>query len=91
MTISNGATRIGIETPGIRLKNKFSKTAKAGVAPGYERGVLKVCDELIRQVWLRNGDGAGSMLSWKKLVICRGIFRSYAQVQPTSQRSIQLW
>jgi hypothetical protein len=51
----------------IRLKNKFRKKQKPEVAPDYEPGVLKVCDELIRQGLAAKWRAAGSMLVMKKL------------------------
>jgi predicted O-methyltransferase YrrM len=51
----------------IRLKNKFRKRQKPEVAPAYEPGVLKVCDELIRQGLAAKWRTAGSMLVLKKL------------------------
>jgi hypothetical protein len=52
----------------IRVKNKFRKRQKPEVAPGYEPGVLKVCDELIRQGLAAKWRSAGSMLVLKKLI-----------------------
>jgi hypothetical protein len=49
------------------LKNKFRKRQKPEVAPDYEPGVLKVCDELIRQGLATKWRWAGSMLVVKKL------------------------
>jgi predicted O-methyltransferase YrrM len=51
----------------IRLKNKFRKRQKPEVAPGYEPGVLKVCDELIREGLAAKWGSAGSMLVLRKL------------------------
>ncbi|MEY2543499.1 MAG: hypothetical protein QOE81_960 [Verrucomicrobiota bacterium] len=51
----------------IRLKNKFRKRQKSEVAPDYEPGVLKVCDELIRQGLAVKWRSAGSMLVMRKL------------------------
>jgi hypothetical protein len=51
----------------IRLKNKFRKRRKPEVAPAYEPGVLRVCDELIRQGLAAKWRTAGSMLVLKKL------------------------
>ena len=51
----------------IRLKNKFRKQQKPEVAPDYEPGVLKVCDELIHQGLAAKWRAAGSMLVMKKL------------------------
>jgi predicted O-methyltransferase YrrM len=51
----------------ICLKNKFRKRRKPEVAPDYEPGVLKVCDELIRQGLATKWRWAGSMLVVKKL------------------------
>jgi predicted O-methyltransferase YrrM len=51
----------------IRLKNKFRKRQKPEVAPAYEPGVLRVCDELIRQGLAARWGAAGSMLVVKKL------------------------
>ena len=51
----------------IRLKNKFRKRQKPEVAPDYEPGVLKVCDELIRQGLAAKWRWAGSILVVKKL------------------------
>jgi predicted O-methyltransferase YrrM len=51
----------------IRVKNKFRKRQKPEVAPDYEPGVLKVCDELIRQGLAAKWQSAGSMLVMRKL------------------------
>jgi hypothetical protein len=51
----------------IRLKNKFRKRQKPEIAPDYEPGVLKVCDELIRNGLATKWRSAGSMLVLKKL------------------------
>jgi predicted O-methyltransferase YrrM len=51
----------------IRFKNKFRERQKPEVAPDYEPGVLKVCDELIRQGLAAKWQSAGSMLVVKKL------------------------
>jgi hypothetical protein len=51
----------------IRVKNKFRKRQKPEVAPDYEPGVLKVCDELIRQGLAAKWRAAGSMLVMRKL------------------------
>jgi len=51
----------------IRMKNKFRKQQKPEVAPAYEPGVLKVCDELVRQGLAAKWQSAGSMLVMKKL------------------------
>jgi hypothetical protein len=49
------------------VKNKFRKRQKPEVAPDYEPGVLKVCDELIRQGLAAKWQSAGSMLVMRKL------------------------
>ena len=51
----------------IRVKNKFRKRQKPEVAPDYEPGVLKTCDELIRHGLAAKWRSAGSMLVLKKL------------------------
>ena len=51
----------------IRLKNKWRKRQKPEVAPAYEPGVLKVCDELIRRGLAARWGAAGSMLAVRKL------------------------
>jgi hypothetical protein len=51
----------------IRVKNKFRKRQKPEIAPDYEPGVLKVCDELIRQGLAAKWGSAGSMLVMRKL------------------------
>jgi hypothetical protein len=51
----------------IRVKNRFRKRQKPEVAPAYEPGVLKVCDELIRQGLAARWGSAGSMLVLRKL------------------------
>src|SRR5256885_4189231 len=51
----------------IRVKNKFRRRQKPEVAPAYEPGILKVCDELIRQGLAAKWRSAGSMLVMKKL------------------------
>src|SRR6266480_964692 len=51
----------------IRVKNKFRQRQKPEIAPAYEPGVLKVCDELIRQGLAAKWRSAGSMLVMKKL------------------------
>jgi hypothetical protein len=68
----------------IRLKNKFRKRQKPEVAPDYEPGVLKVCDELIRQGLATKWRSAGSMLVVKKLGDLPRNFSEVARkVQPT--------
>jgi hypothetical protein len=51
----------------IRLKNKFRKEKKPEIGPAYEVGVLKVCDELIRQGLAAKWNSAASMLVLRKL------------------------
>jgi predicted O-methyltransferase YrrM len=69
---------------GIRLKNKFRKRQKPEVAPDYEPGVLKICDELIRQGLAAKWQSAGSMLVMKKLGDLPRNFSEVARkVQPT--------
>jgi len=51
----------------IRVKNKFRKRQKPEIAPDYEPGVLKVCDELIHQGLAAKWRSAGSMLVMRKL------------------------
>jgi len=51
----------------IRLKNKSRKRQKPEIAPDYEPGVLKVCDELIHQGLAEKWRSAGSMLVMEKL------------------------
>ena len=68
----------------IRLKNKFRKRQKPEVAPDYEPGVLKVCDELIRQGLATKWRWAGSMLVVKKLGdLPRNFSEVTRKVQPT--------
>src|SRR5438477_8514216 len=68
----------------IRLKNKFRKRQKPEVAPDYEPGVLKVCDELIRQGLAAKWRWAGSMLVVKKLGdLPRNFSEVTRKVQPT--------
>jgi hypothetical protein len=68
----------------IRLKNKFRKRQKPEVAPDYEPGVLKVCDELIRQGLATKWRKAGSMLVVKKLGdLPRNFPEVTRKVQPT--------
>lgn len=50
----------------IRLKNKFRKQKKPEIGPAYEPGVLKVCDELVRQGLAAKWGSAGSMLVLQK-------------------------
>ena len=63
----------------IRLKNKFRKQQKPEVAPGYEPGILKVCDELIRQGLATKWRSAGSMLVLRKLADLPRNFSEIAQ------------
>jgi len=63
----------------IRLKNKFRKQQKPEVAPGYEPGILKVCDELIRQGLAAKWRSAGSMLVLRKLADLPRNFSEIAQ------------
>jgi len=63
----------------IRLKNKFRKQQKPEVAPGYEPGILKVCDELIRQGLASKWRSAGSMLVLRKLADLPRNFSEIAQ------------
>jgi Methyltransferase domain len=51
----------------IRLKNKFRKKKKTEIGPAYEPGVLKVCDELIRQGLAEKWGAASSMLVLRKM------------------------
>ena len=51
----------------IRFKNKFRKEKKPEIGPAYELGVLKVCDELIRQGLATRWNSAASMLVLRKL------------------------
>ena len=51
----------------IRLKNRFREEQKPEIGPAYEPGVLKVCDELIRQGLAAKWGAAGSMLVVRKL------------------------
>jgi predicted O-methyltransferase YrrM len=51
----------------IRFKNKFRKEKKPEIGPAYEPGVLKVCDELIRQGLAAKWNSAASMLVLRKL------------------------
>ena len=51
----------------IRSKNKFRKEQKPEIGPAYEPGVLKVCDELIRQGLATKWRSASSMLVVRKL------------------------
>jgi hypothetical protein len=51
----------------IRLKNKFRQEQKPEIGPAYEPGVLKVCDELIRQGLAAKWNSAASMLVMRKL------------------------
>lgn len=50
-----------------RLKNKFRKRQKPEVAPDYEPGVQRVCEELVRQGAATKWRSAGSMLVLQKL------------------------
>ena len=68
----------------IRLKNKFRKRQKPEVAPDYEPGVLKVCDELIRQGLATKWRWAGSMLVVKKL---GDLPRNFSEVTRKVQRT----
>src|SRR5207237_930554 len=68
----------------IRLKNKFRKRQKPEVAPDYEAGVLKVCDELIRQGLATKWRWAGSMLVVKKL---GDLPRNFSEVTRRVQRT----
>jgi len=51
----------------IRLKNKFRQEQKPEIGPAYEPGVLKVCDELVRQGLAAKWNSAASMLVLRKL------------------------
>ena len=51
----------------IRLKNRFRNEKKPEVAPAYEPGVLKVCEELIRRGSAEKWRAAGSMFVLRKL------------------------
>jgi len=51
----------------IRAKNKFRKEKKPEIGPAYEVGVLKVCNELIRQGLATKWNSAASMLVLRKL------------------------
>ena len=52
---------------GTRLKNKFRKRQKPLIAPDYEPGVFRVCEELVRQAAAAKWRSAGSMLVLRKL------------------------
>jgi hypothetical protein len=68
----------------IRVKNKFRKRQKPEVAPDYEPGVSKVCDELIRQGLAAKWRSAGSMLVMRKLGNLPGNFSEVARkLQPS--------
>ncbi|HEX4638819.1 MAG TPA: class I SAM-dependent methyltransferase [Chthoniobacterales bacterium] len=51
----------------IRIKNKFRKKQQLEIAPAYEPGVLKVCEELIRQGLAVKWGSTASMLVLRKL------------------------
>ena len=51
----------------IRFKNNFRKQKKPEIGPAYEPGVLKVCDELLRQGLAVKWKSAASMLVLRKL------------------------
>ena len=51
----------------IRFKNNFRKQKKPEIGPAYEPGILKVCDELIRQGLAVKWKSAASMLVLRKL------------------------
>ena len=51
---------------GTRLKNKMRKHQKPEVAPDYEPGVSRVCEELVRQGAASKWRSAGSMLVLQK-------------------------
>ncbi|MBV9618496.1 MAG: class I SAM-dependent methyltransferase [Verrucomicrobia bacterium] len=67
----------------IRLKNKFRKRQKAEVAPDYEPGVLRVCEELIRRGLASKWGSAGSMLVLRKLAPLPGDFAELARIGAT--------
>jgi len=50
-----------------RVKNKFRRRQKPEVAPDYEPGVRRVCEELVRQGAATKWRSAGSMLVLKKI------------------------
>ena len=50
-----------------RLKNKFRKRQKPEVAPDYEPGVRRVCEELVRQGAATEWRRAGSMVVLRKV------------------------
>ena len=64
-----------------RLKNKFRKRQKPTVAPDYEPGVQRVCEELVRQGAASKWQSAGSMLVLKKLA---DLPRDFAQLTRAS-------
>ena len=68
----------------IRVKNKFRKRQKPEVAPDYEPGVLKVCDELIRHGLAAKWRSAGSMLVMKKLA---DLPRNFSEIARKAQQS----
>ena len=61
----------------IRVKNKFRKRQKPEIAPDYEPGVLKVCDELIRQGLAAKWQSAGSMLVMRKVA---ALSRNFSEI-----------
>ena len=63
----------------IRLKNKCRKKQKPEIARAYEPGVLKICDELIRQGLAAKWGAAGSMLVLRKLADLPTDFAKIAQ------------
>jgi hypothetical protein len=69
-----------------RLKNKFRKRQKPEVAPDYEPGVMRVCEELVQQKLAIKWDSAGSMLVLKKLT---DLPRDFAELARATHEPIQ--
>lgn len=73
-----------------RLKNKFRKRQKPEVAPDYEPGVRRVCEELVRQGAASKWQSAGSMLILKKIADLPQDFAKLTRVEITSGRRTKI-
>ena len=69
----------------IRLRNRFRKRQKPEIAPGYEPGIAKVCDELIHQGLAAKWGAAGSMLVLRKLADLPANFAKITQSGEVSE------
>jgi hypothetical protein len=73
-----------------RLKNKVRKRQKPEVAPDYEPGVQRVCEELVRQGAASKWQSSGSMLILKKIADLPQDFAKLTRVEITTGRRTKI-